>query len=364
MTKARDATYQVIGLMSGTSMDGLDLALCRFWKKRKWEFKIQSAVTMKYSRAWRGRLAAAQHLSMEQLLELDSLYGKLIGSCCADFIRARKIRHLDLIASHGHTIFHQPERGFTFQLGSGNAIHAITGVPVIYDFRSLDILLGGQGAPLVPVGDRHLFGSYDLCLNLGGIANLSMERNDQRVAFDICFANMGLNFLARNKGKEFDRDGKMASRGISNKRLLSDLAAAYAGMRKNRPALARESFETLIQPLLESESILLEDRMMTFCQSIADEINLSIPTKRNKQSLLATGGGALNPFLVKLLQNKLEGKATVMIPSRQIIEFKEAMVFAFLGLLRVRGEINVLKSVTRATRDSCSGVVAALSPMQ
>ena len=295
--------------------------------------------------------------SGEDLLTLDAEYGKFIGTCCSDFIRKNKIRNIDLIASHGHTIFHQPQLGFTFQLGNGAAIHSVTGLPVVSDFRSVDVCLEGQGAPLVPIGDRHLFSEYDVCLNLGGIANLSMERNRQRVAFDVCFANMGLNYLARKNEEEFDRDGKIASRGTINKDLLAKLSMVYAEIRKKRPSLGREGFELNILPLLISDSIPLEDRMVTFCQSIVDEVYGSIAQQRNKLRLLVTGGGALNPVLMRLLNQRLGGIAKVIIPSRQIIEFKEALVFAFLGVLRVRGEVNVLRSVTRATRDSCSGSV-------
>ena len=342
--------------MSGTSMDGLDIACCRFIKKRKWEFEIETAMTVKYPRVWKEKLAAAPILSSEELLALDAEYGKFIGERCREFIQKRKIQKVDLVASHGHTIFHQIQRGFTFQLGSGNAIHAAIGLPVVYDFRSLDVALHGQGAPLVPVGDRHLFGEYDVCLNMGGIANLSMEKKAGRIAFDICFANMGLNYLAAKAKKEFDQDGFLASKGTVDKSLLEKLTAFYEGTRKKRPALGREGFELAVQPLLDDERISLEDRLRTFCESIAEEVRRCIPLKKNKLKLLATGGGALNPVLIQLLRQKLE-RISVEVPARQIIEFKEALVFAFLGMLRVRGEVNVLKSVTRATRDSCSGVI-------
>jgi anhydro-N-acetylmuramic acid kinase len=353
--KSKD-TFKAIGMMSGTSLDGLDIACCRFTKKRKWEFEIQTALTVRYPKAWKDKLTAAPRLSGDALLALDAEYGKFIGERCQEFIRKRRIRNVDIVASHGHTIFHQIQRRVTYQLGNGNAIHAAIGLPVVYDFRSLDVALQGQGAPLVPVGDRHLFGEYDVCLNLGGIANLSMEKNDRRIAYDICFANMGLNYLAAKVNHEFDKDGILAATGIVNESLLDKLSTAYDGMRKKRPALGREGFESTVQPLLDDELISLEDRMRTFCASIADEIRRSIPSKTRKLNLLATGGGALNPVLIQLIRQKLEG-FNVEVPRQQIIEFKEALVFAFLGVLRVRGEVNVLKSVTRATRDSCSGVV-------
>ncbi len=195
-----------------------------------------------------------------------------------------------------------------------------------------------------------------MCLNLGGIANLSMEKNHRRIAYDICFANMGLNYLAAKVNKEFDKDGLLAASGTVVESLLDKLSAVYEANRKKRPALGREGFESVIQPMLDDDLISLEDRMRTFCESIAAEIRRSIPSKKNNLKLLVTGGGALNLVLIKLLRQSLPG-IKVEVPPRQIIEFKEAMVFAFLGVLRMRGEVNVLKSVTRASRDSCSGVV-------
>lgn len=350
-------TYYAIGLMSGTSLDGLDIAYGRFTKTGRWAFKVIDAVTISYSTYWKSKLIEAPFLSGEDLLALHSAYGAFVGGECRKFIRKRGIRAVDLIASHGHTIFHQTERRFTFQLGDGNAIHAVTGLPVVFDFRSLDVALGGQGAPLVPVGDRHLFGQYDVCLNLGGIANLSMEKSNGRVAFDICFANMALNFLASKIDLGFDRNGTLASRGSVNEALLESLTDAYRPLYKKRPALGREGFETAIQPLLESESIAIEDRLRTVCESIAREVRRALPPSRKQLRILTTGGGALNGFLVTCIQRQA-GNARVEIPAREIIEFKEALVFALLGVLRLRGEINVLKSVTRASADSCSGVIA------
>jgi len=162
--------YKVIGIMSGTSLDGLDFAYCSFTRNRQWSFSILQATTVKYSSQWRSQLSQAHQLMGQELHALDVAYGKYIGTCCSRFIRQHNIRAVDLLASHGHTIFHRPKEGFTYQLGSGAAIHAVTGLPVVFDFRSQDMALGGQGAPLVPVGDRDLFKSYDVCLNLGGIA--------------------------------------------------------------------------------------------------------------------------------------------------------------------------------------------------
>jgi anhydro-N-acetylmuramic acid kinase len=350
-------TYRMIGLMSGTSLDGLDMACVKFSKDRRWSYEVLQAVTVPYSREWSSRLAEAHTLPAEAMIQLHAAYGRFLGTSCAKFIRERRIRYLDGIASHGHTVFHQPDKGFTFQLGDGNAIHAATGLTVVSDFRSLDVHLGGEGAPLVPVGDRLLFPTADLCLNLGGIANVSMEIKGKRMAFDICFCNLALNHLAREAGKTFDRYGRMAAKGTTDPGLRKRLSGAYAAVRKKRKSLGREYFEAVIRPLLDEPSLSLSDRLRTVCESIADEIELTLPSKRRNIRMLTTGGGAWNRQLLEILRSRLAGKATVVLPSPKIINFKEAIIFAFLGLLRMRNENNVLSSVTRGKRDSCSGIM-------
>lgn len=289
-------------------------------------------------------------------MQLHSEYGDFLGGLCNAFITRNKLKKIDLIASHGHTIFHQPENKFTFQLGNGNSIHSRTGLPVVFDFRGLDVALAGEGAPLVPIGDRLLFSEYDVCLNLGGIANVSMETQRNRKAFDVCFCNMALNYLAANVGKDFDAFGNLASRGSVNKKWLTALNKVYSATRKKHPSLAREGFEKSIVPLLEDDSISTHDKLRTFCESIANEIIAAIPPAKNVR-LLATGGGARNNFLISLLREKVSKRVEIVVPHTSIIDFKEAMVFAFLGVLRIRDEVNVLKSVTGASRDCCSGIL-------
>jgi len=350
--------YKVIGIMSGTSLDGIDFAYCKFaLKKNNWEFSIQHAQTFPYSAEWKNKLSKAHLLSGEALLGLHAKYGKFLGQQCNQFIKQKKIKEIDLIASHGHTIFHQPKNKFTFQLGDGNAMHSAIGLPIVFDFRSLDVALGGEGAPLVPIGDKHLFSDFEICLNLGGIANLSMDVNSKRKAFDICFCNMILNYLSAKAGKDFDKNGTMARKGSINQMLLHSFEKIYHTYRKKKPSLGREGFEKEFQLLLNNESIPLNDRLRTACESIALEIVRSIPASNKKIKLLVTGGGALNSFLIELIKSKLHSKTKVVIPSKTIINFKEALVFAFLGVLRLRNENNVLKSVTGASHNSCSGVL-------
>ena len=342
--------------MSGTSLDGVDIAYCEFsFTGKKWNFSLRASQTVRYSSPWKKNLSSAHQLSSEELFRLHSHYGKYLGVLVNWFIEQNKIAEVDFISSHGHTIFHQPEKRFTFQLGDGNALHAETGIPVIYNFRSLDVQLGGEGAPLVPIGDRLLFSSYDVCLNLGGIANLSLEKNGERMAFDICFCNMALNYLATRIGKEFDKNGKMASRGKVNIKLLQKINSIYSTMRNKRPSLAREGFEKDFVTLLKNQSISINDRLATVCESVAHEILLSLSDQ--KITMLVTGGGALNNYLIKRISSALPQGSKIIVPEKAIINFKEAIVFGFLGVLRMRNEINALKSVTGAKKASCSGTL-------
>lgn len=348
--------FKVLGLMSGTSLDGLDIACCHFSKSEKgWSYSIKKATTVKYSSAWVQKLSTAQTLSGEDLLALDAAYGQFLGKACADFIKKHRLR-VDFIASHGHTIFHQPRNGFTFQLGNGNALHAACGVPVICDFRSLDVMLGGEGAPLVPAGDKLLFQNYDVCLNLGGIANLSMELKNERIAFDVCFTNMGLNYLASKAGQPYDKDGAMASDGKVNTPMWKALAKVYTPLKTKRPSLGRERFEQRILPILDQKGIPLKDKLHTFSLSAAMEIAEALRMAPNTPRVLCTGGGAFNAFFISQLLDACADQAMLVLPDDDIIKFKEALVFAFLGVLRATNEINCLKSVTHAQRDSSSGV--------
>ncbi|MEP2670625.1 MAG: anhydro-N-acetylmuramic acid kinase [Cyclobacteriaceae bacterium] len=354
-TKA--AKYKVIGLMSGTSLDGLDIVCCEFsFNNGKWNFKLKASETIKYSSKWRRQLANAHLLPGDELQLLDINYGLFSGTSCNIFIKKNELKGVQFIASHGHTIFHQPKKKLTFQLGNGNAIHQQTGIPVVNDFRSLDVLKGGEGAPLVPIGDHLLFSQYDVCLNLGGIANLSKIEKGKRVAFDICFVNMGLNYLAEKMNKPYDKGGKEASKGKVDLKLLNQLRKQYLKWKGNKPSLGREGFEKFIQPILDNDSISLPDRLRTMVESISVEISDSLPVK-SKIRMLATGGGALNSFLIKCIQKNSGDKVEIIVPDITTINYKEAIVFALLGILRVRNEVNVLKSVTGAPTDSSAGVM-------
>jgi anhydro-N-acetylmuramic acid kinase len=347
--------YKVIGMMSGTSLDGLDIAFCEFNKvNRKWEFSILHSTVLRYPNSLKRKLSDTT-IRAQDLMELDAELGVFLGKACATFIEQNKLQ-VDFIASHGHTIFHQPHRGFTTQIGNGNAIHAVTGLPVVFDFRALDVALGGQGAPLVPAGDRSLFSEYDICLNLGGIANLSAERNGERKAFDICFCNMALNYLVGAVGKEYDKGGVLASTGNVDEKLFSDLTKIYKPWARKRLSLGKELFDIHLKPLLDTKRISLPDKLATCVESSAAEI-INAAKGINGQSILCTGGGAFNSYLISRMLELAADEVSIILPEVEVIKLKEALIFAFLGVLAVRGEVNCLKSVTGAKRDSRGGVM-------
>jgi anhydro-N-acetylmuramic acid kinase len=349
--------YKVIGLMSGTSLDGLDIAYCLFrLKNRKWEYSINKCETIKYSKNWVQKLKEAHLFSSEKLLQTHSEYGEFLGQKVLDFSMKHKLKKVDIVSSHGHTIFHNPQKGYTFQLGNGASIASVSGLPTISDFRILDVALHGEGAPLVPIGDRLLFGEYAFCLNLGGFSNISFEVNRTRLAFDICPVNTILNYLSAEKGKGYDRGGSMAKSGTINKKLLDELNELAFYKKKSPKSLGREWLEKYFLPVINSSAISTADKLATVTEHIAFQISRTVSDSRVKGNILITGGGANNSFLVSKIREKLSGHQLVL-PSPVIINFKEALVFAFLGVLKMESKMNTLCSVTGATRNSSGGTV-------
>ncbi len=345
---------KAIGLMSGTSLDGLDLVAAEFWQSNeKWNFKILFAETVSYNNEWHEKLRNSPSLSGEKLIELHSEYGRFLGTETNRFIEKNGFTP-DLIASHGHTVFHQPEKHFTFQIGNGADIAAITKITTVSDFRTGDVALGGQGAPLVPVGDRLLFGEYDFCLNLGGFANISFEENGKRVAFDICPANIVLNYFAEKQGFAFDKDGESGRKGKVNCELIEKLNQLDFYLKNYPKSLGREWVEQVFLPVLDGFEITEADKLRTVYEHIAQQIAETISGKKGER-MLVTGGGAFNTFLTELISKQVQ--VEIVIPSKEIINFKEALVFAFLGVLRVRGGINCFASVTGATHDHSTGII-------
>ncbi len=355
--------------MSGTSLDGLDIAYCDI---RDNGFEILAAETYPYPAQWMERLSTLEKASAYQYCLANVELGHYIGQQVNRFREAHP-GPVDAIASHGHTIFHQPVNrvatagnnpvyGLTTQIGDGDAIAAETGLPVVYNFRTLDVALGGQGAPLVPIGDELLFGQYDACLNLGGIANISfrtaVDGSTVRQAFDICPCNMALNYLARLDGKEFDQNGLMARSGNPDAALLARMDSLDYYRQPLPKTLGKEWFTGNLLPLLQCSSKRLPDMMRTAVEHIANQIAWAI-RGRGLESMLVTGGGAKNKFLIARLQAQIPG-CLIHVPAEEIIDYKEALIFALLGYLRIKGRNNCLASVTGASRDNCGGNIAGI----
>lgn len=351
----RQNKYNIIGLMSGTSLDGLDIAHCVFeWTEGKWHYDITHAETIPYTPEWKSRLAAAEDDTALGFVQTDIEYGHLLGHLAKDFIHKHRLKP-DLIASHGHTVFHQPKKRITSQIGRAPAIAAETGIPVASDFRALDVALGGQGAPLVPVGDRLLFGDYHYCLNLGGFANISFDQDENRLAFDICPANIVLNKLAEKAGKFFDQEGKMAREGKILPFILEPLNALPYYHQPAPKSLGKEWVQRHIWPLLNDSGQELRDLLSTYTEHIAIQVSRII-SDNPENTMLTTGGGAFNDYLIERIRKHT--KTEVILPDPDTINFKEALVFAFLGVLRLRNETNCLKSVTGASRNSTGGTIS------
>ena len=341
-----------IGLMSGSSLDGLDLALVKFIEEGEhYDFQILAAETLPYPNFWKTQLSEAFHKQPEDLVQLDKDYGRYLGEQVLTFAKKHNATP-NFVASHGHTIFHKPEQHYTLQIGDGQELAKACGFLVINDFRNEDVSKGGQGAPLVPIGDKLLFSDYEICLNIGGIANVSYDENGQRIAYDLCIANQALNYLAQMKGLDYDRDGQLARSGEVNMDLLKRLNKHPFYGQLPPKSLGREFFEENQKDLLKDLSV--EDLLATFTEHIALQIALGV-SHLPKGKILVTGGGARNQFLMERLQARTSHE--VVIPEKTIIDYKEALVFAFLGLLRLEGKTNVLASVTGAESDSCSGKI-------
>lgn len=347
-------THSIIGMMSGTSLDGVDLAHCIFDENEEgYTYELGICETIPYPEEWLIRLKTLHFASALEYAETHVAYGNYIGRLIHDFIKRNSIS-ADFVSSHGHTIFHNPAKHYTSQIGEGAAIAAGCQLPVVCDFRTGDVAAGGQGAPLVPVGDLLLFGRYDYCLNLGGFANISMQQDGKRIAFDISPANIILNHIAGQRGKLYDKNGEMAASGTIHKELLQTLNSLGYYQRQPPKSLGREWVEKEILPMLTLFNISHEDAACTFCEHIAIQIAACLKNDANRQ-MLVTGGGAFNTYLVQ--QIATHTSVELIIPDQTTVNYKEALVFAFLGLLRMQGKANCLSSVTGATRDISGGAV-------
>jgi anhydro-N-acetylmuramic acid kinase len=347
--------YNVIGVMSGTSLDGVDLAHIEFHlNDKKWTFEILESETIAYSKDWINHFKSAVDYSETELEKLNKDYTKLLATIISTFIENHKIENIDAVCSHGHTILHQPEKGLTLQIGNLPEISTLSHQTVVCDFRVQDVKLCGQGAPLVPIGDRILFSDFDYCMNLGGFSNISFEQNGERIAFDISPVNTVLNYYANQLGLDYDDKGKISRTGIVNEKLLKQLNSLEYYQQKFPKSLGFEFVKEVVLPMIESYKIPIEDKLRTFTEHVALQTALALSVKKGK--LLITGGGAYNDFIIERIQSYLP-EMEIIIPSAKILEYKEALIFALLGVLKLRGEINVLSSVTGATMDHSSGEI-------
>jgi len=344
--------WYTIGLMSGTSLDGIDLVYVKFILDKDYSFEILQAETLNYSEYWKNTLKNAFNKTPGNLADLSVKYGQFLGQQINTFIAGNKIANIDFIASHGHTVFHKPTEGLTLQIGDGAQIAAITGCKVVCDFRTQDVTLGGQGAPLVPIGDALLFADYDYCLNLGGFSNVSFDEKGVRKAYDICPVNIVLNQLVKPLGFDYDAGGALAASGKRHKELLDKLNALPFYKDTQPKSLGYEFVVETINPILQQFKIPTIDLLRTFTEHTAQQLALKLIPKG---TVLVTGGGAYNRFLISRL--KAISDCDIMMPPNEIIDFKEALIFAFLGLRKLENKINCLKSATGAAKDHSSGKV-------
>ena len=355
--------YRAIGVMSGSSMDGLDIAFIELTETGgKWSYEILAASCLAYDSQWIQKLTAAQQMSAMEYFFLHAEYGKYIGTKINDFIETNDLQHrVNLVCSHGHTVFHFPAQKFTAQLGDGAAIAAQIKLPVVSDLRSIDIAFGGQGAPIVPIGEKLLFGEYTYLLNLGGIANITINSVGSYKAFDICAANKILNSLVSLAGLPYDDEGKLAKKGTINDAVLQQLNGLDYYQLPSPKALDNSFGSNYVLPIIEGAKLSMEDALATYVEHIVQQIKaaiLSHSTPVENAKILVTGGGAFNTFLIERLSAVLLPELlTVEVPDATLIQFKEALIMALIGVLRWREEINVFASVTGASQNNIGGAL-------
>ena len=337
--------------MSGTSLDGIDLACVNFKFNKFWKFEVEATKTVSYSKQWITKFKELFSASKDLIKIGDESYTLFLAKNVLSFIKEFKLTEIDAICSHGHTLFHDPKNRLTFQLGNRKSLATETGLNVVCNFRSQDIELGGQGAPLVPIGEKLLFRGYDAFLNLGGFSNVSKISDKSLIAYDICAVNTILNFLANKRRKSYDLNGNMAKQGKLISPLFDDLESLEYYKKSPPKSLGIEWVNSKILPLLEKYRLQsVEDLLYTYTIHIGSLISKNFDCGQN---VLVTGGGAKNNFLIKKI--KENQFANFILPSKIIIDYKESIIFGFLGVLRLRNEINCLASVTGSSRDHCSG---------
>ena len=346
--------YRVVGVMSGTSLDRVDLCWVEFSKQEDWNFDILAAETHPYSPSFKSRLKSAMTMSSEALIKLDHDYTMHLADCLKLFIEKYHIKNLDAICSHGHTIFHNPGEGITLQIGNLPILADAVKQTLVCDFRVQDVAMGGQGVPLVPIGDLLLFAQYDFCLNLGGFANISFQNNSQQIAFDICPANITLNHYSQLLGCPFDKNGEFAKKGTLHLPLFEALNNLEFYKKQPPKSLGLEWVQNEIYPLVDAYELSTHSILRTMVEHSAIQI-ANILKKQDLKRGLYTGGGVLNSFLIKRISELYEHEISDV--NLDLINYKEALIFGFLGVLKLRGEVNCLHTVTGAKKDHSSGKI-------
>jgi anhydro-N-acetylmuramic acid kinase len=343
--------YYVIGLMSGTSIDGVDLVYVNFFFNKYWSFKILKFKTYDYDKDWQNILKNLIDKDQNSIKLIDKNYTKLLSKYILRFIEEFSIKKIDFVSSHGHTALHDPSNSITYQIGNLKELTNYTGLKVICDFRVEDIKLGGQGAPLVPVGEKYIFPEYDTLINIGGFANITIKSNNNLIAYDICPVNIVFNHLSNLINLKYDDKGKISSSGKINLELFNHLQSIDYYKQVSPKSLGVEWVKEVIIPIINNFlEIPVEDLLNTFSKHFAFQIANNI---KSSNKTLITGGGAYNDYLIQNIIDLTESE--IIIPSSEIIEYKEALIFGFLGVLKDLNINNCYSSVTGAIKDHCSG---------
>lgn len=345
--------------MSGSSLDGVDLAVCHFEQSGSvWSFRILESACVPLGEEWQTRLLALPQETAEEYVKAHVEFGHFLGVTAKTFLKESSGDwEVELIASHGHTIFHEPSKKYTAQIGDGAAIAAQTNINTLSDLRAIDIARGGQGAPIVPIGDQLLFPDYKYCLNLGGIANISEKGEERILAYDICGCNQLLNKIANRAGLPYDDEGKLARSGKVNQELLDSLNESAFYEQAPPKSLSNVWVQSVPVKKLTESNLSDKDILATACKHIAEQIEKVANSNNSSgiEKILITGGGAFNSFLIEQIAER--SALEVVVPNRELVEYKEALVMAFIGALNLNNETNVLSSVTGAVQNSILGAL-------
>lgn len=357
--------------MSGSSLDGLDLACVEFEvdtaDNNQLAWRLLAGQTLPFTPEWIEILQKLPQANALDFCKTHAQLGHYFGKLTKQFLEAHQLTP-DYIASHGHTIFHYPQEGFTVQIGDGAAIAATTGISVISEFRTMDVALGGQGAPLAPLADKFILPGNDFYVNIGGIANISCNIDGKFIAYDTSAANQILNNLAHAIGLEYDDKGSMAASGAVDEELLKQVNQHSYYQQPYPKSLDNGWVLQNVLPIFLQNKASINDKLATAVEHTAQQLVFAIQEIIKKENfvktaykMVATGGGVFNDFLIQRIQYHLN-KATLAhveltLPDTDMIKFKEAILMALMGLRRIENLSNSIATVTGASRDSSNGAV-------